>query len=82
MNLRAFTAMDPTMGPTPAELAGIKPGVFVRLSLSNGSRFWAMCTSKQRDNGTYSGRCETGVPGGPRRGDTVIFCKKHVFEIT
>ena len=27
------------------------------------------------------GRVETGVPGGPKRGDAVCFEKRHVFEI-
>jgi len=40
-----------------------------------------MATSRQRDNGTYTGRVETGVPGGPKRGDAVVFRKQDVFEI-
>ena len=81
MNLRPFEAMMPDHGPSKFELAGIKPGVFILLSLDNGTRFWAMATSKRRSNGTYSGKVETGCPGGPHRGDAVYFEKKHIFEI-
>ena len=81
MNLRSFESMTPDQGPTISELAQIRPGTFVRLSLNNGARFWAMCTSRKRPNGTYLGRAETSCPGGPHRGDQVIFEKRHIYEV-
>jgi len=33
MNLQPYEPMDPTMGPTASELAGIRPGTFIRLSV-------------------------------------------------
>lgn len=81
MELREFESMAPDHGPTKSELCCIRVGTFVQLSLNSGSRFWAKCTSTKRSNGTFTGKVETGVPGGPLRGDAVVFEKRHVHEV-
>jgi hypothetical protein len=71
---------DPSTLPTKAELGCLKPGVFVRLSLETGERFWAMVTSRKGGDGTFTGTVEDTVPP-IRRGDAVTFKRMHVYEI-
>ena len=80
MNLQPFETLDPTAGPTKSELNCLRPGLFVRLSLETGERFWARVTTRQQPNGTYRAIADDSV-GPVKRGDLVVFQKTDVFEI-
>ena len=80
MNLRAFESMDATAGPTKSELACLRPGLFVRLALESGARFWCRVASQRRGNKTYIGIADDTVPP-IKRGDQVVFGREHVFEV-
>ena len=80
MNLQVFEAMSPDLGPTASELHCLRPGLFVRLALESGQRFWARVASHRQPNGTF--RAIADDTAGPvRRGDAVEFEKRHVYEI-
>ncbi len=66
--------------PSKSELNCIRPGLFVRLQLKSGSRFWCRADSRQRPNGTFSGIADDTAPP-VKRGDLIVFEKKHVFEV-
>lgn len=80
MNLQTFEAMSPDMGPSKSELACLRPGLFVRLALETGQRFWCRVASHRRDNGTFIGVADDTVPP-LKGGDQVVFGREHVFEV-
>ena len=73
-------SMDNVELPTRSELACLRPGLFVRLQLKSGSRFWVRVDSRQRPNGTFTGVADDTVPP-VKRGDAVSFERDHVFEV-
>jgi len=80
MNLRAFEPMRPDQGPSKSELACLRPGLYVRLALESGQRFWARVTTTRQPNGTY--RAQADDSAGPvKRGDLVAFGREHVYEV-
>ena len=80
MDLQQAIALEPGLLPTASELHCLRPGLFVRLQLKSGSRFWASVTSRRRANGTFTARSEqSAVP--VKMHDEIIFEAEHVFEI-
>lgn len=69
--------------PTQSELYCLRPGLFVKVALKTGERFWCMLTSAKRENGTYAALVETKPVTAPnvRRGDLVILEKRHILEV-
>ena len=66
--------------PTATELKLLRPGLFARLQLKSGGRFWCRVTSQQRPNKTYTAIADDSV-APIKRGDVVIFGREHVYEI-
>lgn len=64
--------------PQAHELSGIRRGHFARLKMDN-SFFWVQV--KNIHFGRIVGTIESTYPGGPERGDEIIFFRKDVYEI-